>query len=249
MMMLMTINEVDAAQVRCARLAVGLLEYEVEQILGLDAGAIAAAEERRAPIPDGLVELLDEVTAIAATETVRLIETATVSGEIEVFKDAADVFAATQGRIAMEGVYRVCAGRAAMAVPQAQVIRRDLETNADHAAWLACVAAACGMGFNQIQKWFDVGRKRVQTWIAGTGAVPAGVVAEMREITTRARAHVEEIAAGIDADDPIVWVCATEEQMETHWPAHADLPLTTHQVCAARAAASVDGARLVFLPG
>lgn len=70
-MMLMTINEVDAAAVRCVRLAVGLLEYEVEQILGLDAGAIAAAEERRAPIPDGLVELLDEVTAVAATETVR----------------------------------------------------------------------------------------------------------------------------------------------------------------------------------
>ncbi|MFW0787928.1 hypothetical protein AAFP35_25815 [Gordonia sp. CPCC 206044] len=244
----MTINEVDAAQVRCARLSVGLREYELEQLLGLDAGVIAAAEERRWPIPDGLDELLGEVTAIAATETVRLIERATATGEIEVFKDAAGVIAATEGRIAMEGVYRVCAGRAAMAVPQAQVIRRDIET-AEHSAWLACVAAACGMGFGQVVKWFDVGRRRAQTWIAGTGAVPAGVVAEMREITTRARTHVEELAAGIDAEDPIVWVCATEEQMETHWPAHADLPLTTHQVCAARAAAGVDGARLVFLPG
>ncbi|SCC49318.1 hypothetical protein GA0061091_11926 [Gordonia sp. v-85] len=36
MMALMTINEVDAAAVRCARLAVGLLQYELEQILRLE---------------------------------------------------------------------------------------------------------------------------------------------------------------------------------------------------------------------
>lgn len=248
MMALMTVNRVDVAQVRCARLAIGLREYELEDLLGLARGAVAAWEERRRPVDDAAAELLADLTTAAAGETVRLIEQAAAAGTIETFLDDTDVVSATEGRLALAGVYRVCAGRAAMVVPDARVIRIDAD-GVEHSTWMACMCAALGVGQAQMQKWFDVPRRATQYWLNGTRPVPPGIVAELRVITDAARAHVDELAAQVDAeDDPIVWVCATEDQMERDWPQHVQLPLVTHQVCAARAAATVEGARLVFLP-
>ena len=247
-MALMTIHDVDAAQVRCARLSVGVRELEVERLLVLDAGAVAAWEERRSPIAEGVAELLEDLTTAAAAETVRLIEHASDTGQIETFAEDLDVVAATAGRMSLASVHRVCAGRAAIAVPDARVVVREADGEARD-GWTVCVTAACGMGLGQVHKWFDVPRRLAQYWLNGTRPTPPGVLAELREITEAVRVHIDELAADVDVDDPIVWVCATEEQMEAQWPAHADLPLPTHQVCAARAAAAVEGARLVFLPG
>lgn len=247
-MALMTIHDVDAAQVRCVRLSVGVREIEVERLLDLDAGAVAAWEERRAPIAAGVAELLEELTAAAAAETVRLIEHASQTGQIETFAGDLDVVAATAGRMSLASVHRVCAGRAAIAVPDTRVVVREADGEARD-GWTVCVTAACGMGLGQVHKWFDVPRRLAQYWLSGARPTPPGVLAELREITEAVRAHIDELADDVDVDDPIVWVCATEEQMERQWPAREQLPLPTHQVCAARAAAAVDGARLVFLPG
>lgn len=246
-MALMTIHDVDAAQVRCARLSVGVRESEVERLLDLDAGAVAAWEERRAPIAAGVAEMLEELTAAAAAETVRLIEHASQTGQIETFAEDLDVVAASAGRMSLASVHRVCAGRAAIAVPDTRVVVREADGEARD-GWTVCVTAACGMGLGQVHKWFDVPRRLAQYWLSGARPTPPGVLAELREITEAVRAHIDELADDVD-DDPIVWVCATEEQMERQWPAREQLPLPTHQVCAARAAAAVEGARLVFLPG
>ncbi|MFE0750870.1 helix-turn-helix domain-containing protein [Gordonia sp. NPDC058843] len=248
MMALMTMDRIDAAEVRCARLAIGLREYELEDLLGVDRGTVAAWEERRRPVDAAVAELLADLTTAAAGETVRLIEDASTTGVIRTFLDDADVVSATEGRLALAGVHRVCAGRAATVVPDARVVRID-DDGVEHSTWMACVCAAFGVGQAQMQKWFNVPRRATQYWLNGTRPVPPGIAAELRVITDAARAHVDELAAGVDSDDPIVWVCATEDQMERQWPQHAQLPLVTHQVCAARAAATVDGARLVYLPG
>ena len=58
MMAQMTMHEIDAAALRCTRLAVGVREAELERLLGVEAGVVAAWEQRRAPIVEGAVELL-----------------------------------------------------------------------------------------------------------------------------------------------------------------------------------------------
>lgn len=248
-MALMTIHDVDPAQVRCARLALGVREYELEELLDLETGVVAAWEERRGPIAEGVAELLADLTVAAAAETVRLIEQASETGLIETFAADADVAAATAGRLGVASAHRVCAGRAAIAVPDARVVVNEPDGSARD-GWTVCVTAACGMGLGQVEKWFGVRRRLAQYWLNGTRPIPPGVLAELGEITEAVRAHIDELAAGVDVDvdDPVVWVCATEGQMEQTWPERAGLPLATHQVCAARAAAAVEGARLVFLP-
>ena len=240
-------STVDAAHARCARLAVGLREADLEQLAGMPAGSVAGWESGRLPVPATVDELLEEITAAAAAETVRLIEDAATTGTITTFAGNDVVAARTDGRIRLEGVHRVCAGRAAMAVPTATVVRRDVD-GTERQAWLLCVTAACGIGLGQMQRWFDVRKRGVQYWMFGDRPAPASVLADIAEIAAAVRAHIDELAADIDPDDPIVWVCATDEQMDRQWPAREQLPLPTHQVCAARAAAGVDGARLVFLP-
>ncbi|WP_187589487.1 hypothetical protein [Gordonia sp. OPL2] len=243
----MMMTNLDAAGVRCARLAAGMREGELEQLAGAPAGSVAGWESGRAPIPENVANLLGDFTATAATETVRLIEQAAATGTITTFAGDDVVAAQTDGRIRLESVHRVCAGRAAMAVPQAQVVRRDVD-GTERQAWLLCVTAAWGIGLGQMQRWFDVRRRGLQYWMFGERPAADRVLAEIAEIAEAARAHVDELAALIDPDDPVVWVCGTDEQMDSRWPARAQLPLATHQVCAARAAAGIDGARLVFLP-
>lgn len=248
MMALMTVHDVDAAQVRCARLAAGVRENELEDLLEVDAGTVAAWEELRGPIAEDAAQRLAEMTVAAAAEAVRLIEQASAGEQIVTFGHDADVLAATGGRLGLASVHRVCAGRAALAVPGAEVVIRD--SDGDRDGRMLCVTAACGMGLGQVQKWFDVKRRMAQNWLGGLRPVPPGVIEELRQITAEVGEHIDELAATIDADsdDPVLWVCATDEQMEDQWPERAQLPLSTHQVCAARAAAAVDGARLVFLP-
>ena len=240
-------STVDAAHARCARLAVGLREADLEQLADVPAGSVAGWESGRLPVPGTVVELLDEITAAAAAETVRLIEDAATTGTITTFAGDDVVAEQTRGRIGLEAVHRVCAGRAAMAVPEARVVRRDVD-GTDRQAWLLCVTAACGIGLGQMQRWFDVRRRGAQYWMFGDRPAPGRVLAEIAEIVDTARQHIDELADAIDPDAPIVWVCSTDEQMDRQWPAREQLPLPTHQVCAARAAAGVDGARLVFLP-
>ncbi len=237
----------DAAQARCARLAVGLREADLEHLADVPAGSVAAWEAGRIAVPDRVVELLGDITAAAAAETVRLIEYAAATGTITTFAGDDVVAEHTSGRIGLEAVHRVCAGRAAMAVPEAQVVRRDVD-GTDRQAWLLCVTAACGIGLGQMQRWFDVRRRGAQYWMFGDRPAPDRVLAEIAEIVDTTRQHIAELADAIDPDDPIVWVCSTDEQMDRQWQAREQLPLPTHQVCAARAAAGVDGARLVFLP-
>lgn len=237
----------DAAQVRCARLAVGLWEADLEHLAGVPAGSVAGWEAGRIAVPGEVVELLGGIAAAAAAETVRLIEDAASTGMITTFVGDDEVAAHTGGRVGLEAVHRVCAGRAAMAVPEATVVRRDLD-GTDRQAWLLCVTAACGIGLGQIQRWFDIRRRGAQYWMFGDRPAPERVLDEITDIVDTTRQHIDELAADIDLDDPIVWVCATDEQMDRQWPAREQLPLSTHQVCAARAAAGVDGARLVFQP-
>lgn len=244
----MTMHEIDAAALRCTRLAVGVRETELEQILGVDAGTVAAWEERRAPLDEDAIGVLADITAAAAAQTVLLVEQAAETGQILTFTEDLDTVAATGDRLQLASVHRVCAGRAAIAVPSASVTLRDA-AGEDRDGWTMCVAIACGLGHSQMHKWFDVPRRVAQRWLVGERPVPEGVANELAAIAAAARTHVDDLTAQIDPEDPVVWVCATEEQMEQTWPEHTDLPLTTHQICAARAAAGVDGARLVYLPG
>jgi len=248
MMAQMTMHEIDAAALRCTRLAVGVREAELEQILGVEAGAVAGWEERRAPLSEDAIGVLADITAAAAAQTVLLVEQAADTGQILTFTEDLDTVAATGDRLQLASVHRVCAGRAAIAVPSASVVLRDGDGR-DRDGATMCVAIACGLGHAQMHKWFDVPRRVAQRWLVGERPAPEGVARELAAIAAAARAHVDELTALIDPDDPIVWVCATEEQMEQSWPDRDGLPLTTHQICAARAAAGVDGARLVYLPG
>lgn len=244
----MAIHELDAAQVRCLRLWCGIREFELETMLGADAGAVAAWEELRAPIADGAGEILVELADAATACTAQMIAAATDSGRVVTYTDDAEVTAATDGQLEWASVHRVCAGRAAIALPEARVERHVGIEIRD--GWLMCVAAACGMGQSHVFKWLDVSSRRIaQRWLTGERPIPAGVITEMREITDLARDHIAALHNWIDADDPVGWVCRTEEQMHQFWPAYENLPLPTHQVCAAQAARAVAGTRLVYLPG
>lgn len=245
---LMTVHELDAAAVRAQRLWCGIREPELEALLDLDAGAVAAWEELRAPIAEGVVDLLDGITAAATLCTAQMIAAATESGRVTTYTDDDEVLAATDGLLELASVHRACAGRAAIALPDIAVGRRAGDDVRD--GWLMCVAAACGMGQSHVFKWLDVSSRRVaQRWLNGDKPTPPGVIAEMREITDLAGRHTETLRGWIDVEDPVVWVCRTEEQMARFWPDWEDLPLPTHQVCAAIAAQDVPGTRLVFLPG
>lgn len=248
MVALMAVRGVDVAAVRCARLALGLREFDLERMLGLDPGAVAAWEEQRGPVAGGVVEALASLTATAAKVTEWLTDWATTSGEIVSYADDDEVAAATAGEITLVGMYRVCAGRAAIAVPEATVIRRDAHGD-ELPAWLSCVSTSWGLGLAQVQKWFGVQRRLAQYWLAGTRALPDGVIAEVQEMTAMATAHIDELVASINPDNPVLEVCASDAQMDRWWPARDAVPLVTHQVCGARAAAQVPGTRLVFVSG
>lgn len=235
----------DNATARCMRLAVGLRETDLEQVNGLDPGAVAAWEECRAPVSDATIDQLTALTVTAATLTATLIERAAETGQIDTFLDDAMTLAATDGQLAFAAIHRACAGRAAVAVPDTTVLLHD-PVGTPRPGWMAALCAAHGLGMGHVRKWFDVPRRTASWWLTGVRPAPAGVVDEIHTLIASAREHVDELVTLVDVEhDPIVWVCATEQQMERRWPELDHMPLPTHQICAARAAA-VSQAQLAF---
>ncbi|WP_211600681.1 hypothetical protein [Gordonia effusa] len=227
----------------------GLSEVELAQAAGTDSAALAEWESGRRSVPNvaaKVLTVLTEVVGAAALETVRLIEEGSRSGRIVTFSTDDAVKVATGGAITSVRVHRVCAGRAALAVPDAQVVRR-LDGEEDRQAWMLCVAAALGMGLEQVLKYFDIRRRAGEFWLLGSRPAPEAVLSQVADIAAEAIVHVQELADLVDPDDPTVRVCTTDAHMGAHWPQHSDLPLVTHQVCAARAAVSA-GADLVYMP-
>lgn len=241
----------DPAEFRCTSLALGLREDELTSLLGVEARAIDRYNRQINTVPAAVIATLNDVRRAAAQLVVQMTEQAADTGLITTARPGDDATATrlTDVAIRFASVHRVCAGRVAAADPDIRVVTAEADPSLDVA--FACKAAALGLGLKQLRARYHHGDdapfvanpRTVQDWVTGRRTPITPAVDDIDRLHLLAHRHRDELAAQ-GSEHGTIAVAATAEQLHALWP-ESGLPLVTHQIAAARAAAQ-SGRPLVF---
>ena len=130
-------------------------------------------------------------------------------------------------------------------------ISTPMDSAAMTAAEFRCATEALGLDQRAAAEALGVTERTVRRWIAGTQAVPAGAVADLRRIEDRTARFVAEAVSALRCDEPdeggARWVLTygSDATYRRHHP-DGDMPAAWHRTAMWRVAQEVPGVRLHY---
>jgi DNA-binding transcriptional regulator YiaG len=242
----------SGADVRCRRGALGLPEQDAAALLRTPVAALRAWEADAGPIAKltAVMGRLASVEQLADRITTTLIADAAKTGRIVTFRT--DIAATGAGAaMGVAALHRICAGRAREEHRDAQLVFHELDEGpagqgSDRRAELMVRITVLALTRADITERLGVQRRRIQQWIRGDAAIPAGVFEDLDVLEHAADRHTERLEEAAAATGRVD-VAATAADLLATYPGTEQVPLSTHWAAAGVLLADEDRLRALWI--